>query len=45
MKHLDTIGDVHGQAGKLERLLRGLGYEKIGGVYGSADRKAVLSAT
>jgi hypothetical protein len=42
MEHLDTIGDVHGQAGKLERLLRVLGYAKIGGVYGLADRKAVF---
>jgi hypothetical protein len=42
MKHFDTIGDVHGQAGKLERLFRVLGYEKIGGVYGSAGRKAVF---
>jgi hypothetical protein len=42
MKHLDIIGDVHGQAGKLERLLRVLGYERFGGVYGSADRKAVF---
>ena len=42
MKHLDIIGDVHGQAGKLERLFRVLGYQKIGGVYGSADRKAVF---
>jgi hypothetical protein len=42
MEHLDTIGDVHGQAGKLERLLSVLGYSKIGGVYGSANRKAVF---
>src|ERR1700722_16407164 len=42
MKHLDVIGDVHGQTGKLERLLWMLGYEKFGGVYGSADRKAVF---
>jgi hypothetical protein len=42
VKHFDTIGDVHGQADKLKRLLRVLGYEKIGGVYGSADRKAVF---
>ena len=41
-KHLDTIGDVHGQAGKLERFLRVLGYAKIGGVYGLAGRKAVF---
>jgi Calcineurin-like phosphoesterase len=42
MKHFDIIGDIHGQVGKLERLFRVLGYEKIGGVYGSADRKAVF---
>jgi len=42
MKHLDIIGDVHGQAGKLARLLRVLRYEKIGGVYGLAGRKAVF---
>jgi Calcineurin-like phosphoesterase len=40
--HFDIFGDIHGQAGKLERLFRVLGYEKIGGVYGSADRKAVF---
>jgi hypothetical protein len=39
MTHFDTKGDIHGQAGKLERLFRVLGYEKIGGVYGSAGRK------
>jgi Calcineurin-like phosphoesterase len=42
MKHFDTIGYVHGQAGKLERLLRVLGYEQFGGVYGLASRKAVF---
>jgi hypothetical protein len=42
MKHLDIIGDVHGQAGKLKRLLRVLGYEKFGGVYGLAGRKAIF---
>jgi hypothetical protein len=42
MKHLDIIGDVHGQAGKLKRLFRLLGYEKFGGVYGLAGRKAVF---
>jgi hypothetical protein len=42
MKHFDTIGDVHGQAGKLERLFRVLGYQKIGGVYGLAGHKAVF---
>ena len=42
MTHFDTKGDIHGQAGKLERLFRVLGYEKIGGVYGSAGRKAVF---
>ena len=42
MKLFDIIGDVHGQAGKLERLFRVLGYQKIGGVYGLADRKAVF---
>ncbi len=42
MEHFDTIGDVHGQAAKLERLLRAFGYEKVGGVYGLADRTAVF---
>jgi hypothetical protein len=42
MKLFDIIGDVHGRAGKLECLFRFLGYQKIGGVYGSADRKAVF---
>jgi hypothetical protein len=42
MKKFDIIGDIHGQAGKLERLFRVLGYDKIGGVYGSAGRKAVF---
>jgi hypothetical protein len=42
MKLFDIIGDVHGQVGKLERLFRDLGYQKVGGVYGSVDRRAVF---
>jgi hypothetical protein len=34
VKHFDTIGDVHGEAGKLERLFRVLGYEKSPTGYG-----------
>lgn len=33
MPLLDIIGDIHGQADKLERLLQHLGYRKVNGAY------------
>jgi len=38
----DLIGDIHGYAGKLEALLRELGYRKQGGAYAHPERKAVF---
>jgi hypothetical protein len=40
----DVIGDIHGQLGKLERMLSTLGYSKKGGAWvpPSADRQAVF---
>lgn len=38
----DLIGDVHGCAHTLERLLQLLGYQKIGGVYRHRDRQAIF---
>lgn len=43
MPTIDVIGDIHGQADKLRRLLSRLGYEQSGGVYGSPDRKAIFA--
>ena len=34
MLMFDLIGDIHGHADELERLLDALGYRKTGGVYG-----------
>jgi hypothetical protein len=42
MATYDVIGDIHGQADKLRRLLGLLGYEQIGGVYGSPNRKMIF---
>jgi hypothetical protein len=42
MPTIDVIGDIHGYADKLRKLLSRLGYEQTGGVYGSPDRKAIF---
>jgi hypothetical protein len=42
MPTIDVIGDIHGQADKLRRLLDRLGYKQNGGVYGSPDREAIF---
>jgi Calcineurin-like phosphoesterase len=42
MPTIDVIGDIHGNADKLRALLRRLGYEQSGGVYGSPDRRAIF---
>ena len=38
----DIIGDVHGQADKLEALLKGMGYHLQGGAYRHPDRQAIF---
>jgi hypothetical protein len=38
MPNYIMIGDIHGQAGKLEQLLHGLGFVEMAGVYRPADR-------
>lgn len=38
----DVIGDIHGQADKLEHLLISLGYREKGGVFGQPDHQAVF---
>lgn len=38
----DLIGDIHGHADELVRLLAALGYEERGGVYRRSDRKVVF---
>ncbi|WP_049630170.1 metallophosphoesterase [Cellvibrio sp. pealriver] len=38
----DLIGDVHGCAHTLERLLQTLGYQKIGGVYRHRQRQVIF---
>jgi hypothetical protein len=42
MPTIDFIGDIHGHADKLRALLKRLGYEQSGGVYGSPDRRAIF---
>jgi Calcineurin-like phosphoesterase len=42
MPTIDVVGDIHGHADKLRKLLIRLGYEQTGGVYGSPDRKAIF---
>lgn len=38
----DIIGDVHGCADTLEKLLQKLGYEKLGGTYSHPSRQAIF---
>lgn len=38
----DIIGDVHGQANKLEALLRALGYRNTAGAWRHSDRQAIF---
>ena len=38
----DIIGDVHGQADKLEALLKAMGYRQREGAYEHPDRKAIF---
>lgn len=38
----DIIGDIHGQADKLEGLLQGMGYRKTAGAYRHPSRKAIF---
>lgn len=38
----DLIGDIHGHADELERLLAKLGYERSGGIYRHPDRRIIF---
>lgn len=38
----DIIGDVHGQASKLESLLSNMGYQERSGAWGHADSRAIF---
>ena len=38
----DIIGDIHGQADKLEALLRTLGYRDTAGAWRHAERRAIF---
>lgn len=40
--HYDIIGDIHGQADKLEALLRELGYRSSGGLWSHPDRTVIF---
>jgi hypothetical protein len=42
MQHYDLIGDIHGHAAKLRRLLAELGYREQGGVYRHPHRQAIF---
>src|ERR1700740_885286 len=42
MPTIDVVGDIHGYADKLRKLLIRLGFEQTGGVCGSPDRKAIF---
>jgi hypothetical protein len=37
----DIIGDIHGQADKLEALLNNMGYEEVNGVYQHPERRLI----
>ena len=38
----DIVGDIHGHAAKLQRLLRRLGYEERDGIYRHASRQLIF---
>ena len=38
----DIVGDIHGHAEKLQRLLRRLGYEERDGIYRHASRQLIF---
>ena len=38
----DIVGDIHGYADKLQRLLRRLGYEERDGIYRHASRQLIF---
>jgi hypothetical protein len=38
----DIIGDIHGHAAKLQRLLQRLGYEERDGIYRHASRQLIF---
>ena len=38
----DIVGDIHGHAAKLQRLLRQLGYEERDGIYRHASRQLIF---
>ena len=38
----DIVGDIHGHADKLQRLLRRLGYEERDGIYRHASRQLMF---
>jgi len=42
VQHYDIIGDIHGQATKLENLLETLSYKLINNVYQHASRKVIF---
>jgi diadenosine tetraphosphatase ApaH/serine/threonine PP2A family protein phosphatase len=42
MKHYDIIGDVHGHASRLEKLLEKLGYRDFNGYYCHPERRVVF---
>jgi hypothetical protein len=42
MRKIDVIGDIHGYANKLRRLLSRLGYEEVGGFYAHPERSAIF---
>jgi Calcineurin-like phosphoesterase len=42
MPAVDIIGDIHGYADKLRRLLGRLGYHEHGGVYSHPERRATF---
>ena len=42
MQAFDIIGDIHGQAKELEKLLAKLGYEEINNIYQHPDRNVIF---